>query len=292
MMPARTRARRSRSATVTRRTTTAETFSISVGGVNQAPVLAAIGNQSVDEGATLNVPLSASDADTGDTLTFTASGLPSFCSLTDTTGPTGNLQCTPGFDDAGTYPGATVTVSDGNPADNDCGDLQHQRRWCQPGTGTGRHWQPVGGRGCHAERAAVSERCGYWRYADVYRERSAELLQPDGQPPVRPATCSAHRALMMPARTPARRSRSATATRRTTTAETFSISVGGVNQAPVLAAIGNQSVDEGATLNVPLSASDADTGDTLTFTASGLPSFCSLTDSHRSDRQPAVHTGL
>ena len=97
---------------------------------------------------------------------------------------------------------------------------------------------------------------------------------------------------MMPARTRARRSRSATATRRTTTAETFSISVGGVNQAPVLAAIGNQSVDEGATLNVPLSASDADTGDTLTFTASGLPSFCSLTDSHRSDRQPAVHTGL
>ena len=91
-------------------------------------MLAAIGNQSVDEGATLNVPLTASDADTGDTLTFTASGLPSFCSLTDTTGPTGNLQCTPGFDDAGSVPGRDGHGQRRHPADNDCGDLQHQRR--------------------------------------------------------------------------------------------------------------------------------------------------------------------
>ena len=110
-------------------------------------MLAPIGNQSVDEGATLNVPLTASDADTGDTLTFTASGLPSFCSLTDTTGPTGNLQCTPGFDDAGTYPGATVTVSDGNPADNDAetfsisvGDVNQAPVLASIGP-------PVGGRG-------------------------------------------------------------------------------------------------------------------------------------------------
>ena len=90
----------------------AETFDIVVGDVNRPPVLAAISNQSVDEGATLNVPLSASDPDTGDTLTFSASGLPSFCSLTDTTGPDGNLRCTPGFGDAGSYPGETVTESD------------------------------------------------------------------------------------------------------------------------------------------------------------------------------------
>ena len=78
---------------------------------NAAPVLAAIGNQPVNEGVTLNVPLSATDADGGDTLTFTTSTLESFCSLTDGTGPAGNLQCTPGFTDDGTY-SVTVTVTD------------------------------------------------------------------------------------------------------------------------------------------------------------------------------------
>jgi hypothetical protein len=146
------------------------------------PVLAPIGNQSVDEGATLNVPLSATDDDGGDTLTFSETGLPSFCSLTDNNDRTGDVDCAPGFDEAGTYP-VTITVSDGTDDDS----------------------------------------------------------------------------------------------------ETFDIVVGDVNRAPVLATIGNQSVDEGATLNVPLSASDPDSGDTLTFGASGLPSFCS--------RQPVGERG-
>jgi hypothetical protein len=90
-----------------------DTVTITV--VNQAPVLASIGNQSVNEGGSLNVPLSATDDD-GDTLTFTASGLPGFCSLTDT----GDLDCSPGFNAAAGSPySVTVTVSDGNPADND-----------------------------------------------------------------------------------------------------------------------------------------------------------------------------
>ena len=98
-----------------------EAFTITVTDVNDAPVLAAIGNQSVDEGATLNIALSASDADVpADTLTFSTGTLPGFCSLTDSTGPSGNLQCTPGFDDAAGSPySVTVTVTDGNAADND-----------------------------------------------------------------------------------------------------------------------------------------------------------------------------
>ncbi|MEJ2173232.1 MAG: cadherin domain-containing protein, partial [Woeseiaceae bacterium] len=57
----------------------------------------------------------------------------------------------------------------------------------------------------------------------------------------------------------------------------FTITVNDVNDAPVLATIDNQSVNEGDTLNVTLTASDDD-GDALTFSTSNLPSFCSLTD--------------
>ena len=42
------------------------------------------------------------------------------------------------------------------------------------------------------------------------------------------------------------------------------------NQAPVLAAIGNKTVAENATLTFTVSATDAD-GDTLTYSATGLP---------------------
>ena len=48
----------------------AVTFTIVVDNVNRPPVLASIGNQSANEGTTLNVALSASDPDSGDTLTF------------------------------------------------------------------------------------------------------------------------------------------------------------------------------------------------------------------------------
>ena len=65
--------------------------------------------------------------------TFTTSNLPTFCSLTDNTGPTGNLQCTPGFTDAGTYAGVTVTVSDGNLADDDLAEL-HAHGWGREST--------------------------------------------------------------------------------------------------------------------------------------------------------------
>jgi Tol biopolymer transport system component len=43
------------------------------------------------------------------------------------------------------------------------------------------------------------------------------------------------------------------------------------NQAPVLNPIGNKSVNEGQTLSFTLSATDPDTGDTLTYSATNTP---------------------
>ncbi len=157
-------------------------FTLTVNTVvaNQAPVLAAIGNQSVDENASLAIPLSATDAD-GDSLSFGSTGLPAFCNLSDNLNGTASIACNPLTGDAGTYP-TTVTVTDnGSPVLND--------------------------------------------------------------------------------------------------SETFDIVVTApvVNSAPVLALIGNQSVDENASLSIPLSATDAD-GDSLTFGTTGLPAFCNLSD--------------
>ena len=78
--------------------------------VNLAPVLDPIGNQSVEEGANLGVPLSATDPN-GDAMSLSASGLPGFCLLTDNGNGTGNIDCNPLAGDAGTYP-TTVTVTD------------------------------------------------------------------------------------------------------------------------------------------------------------------------------------
>ena len=83
---------------------------------NTPPVLGAIGDQTVAEGQKVDVAISATDADE-DPLSFALSGAPSFATLADHGDGTATLGLAPGFDDAGVYPGVTVTVSDG--ADSD-----------------------------------------------------------------------------------------------------------------------------------------------------------------------------
>jgi hypothetical protein len=65
----------------------------------------------VVEADTLDVRITPLDTD-GDPLTFILSGEPVFAGLVDHGHGTATLSLTPGFDDAGVYPGVTVTVSD------------------------------------------------------------------------------------------------------------------------------------------------------------------------------------
>ena len=76
---------------------------------NSAPVLAAIGNKSVDENGLLSFALSASDADDDD-VSFSVSGLPSGASLSAAT-----FSWTPGFTQSGAY-NLTFTANDGEGA--------------------------------------------------------------------------------------------------------------------------------------------------------------------------------
>ena len=97
--------------------TASETFTITVYSTSSMypPVLNPIGDQTVAEGGTSNVSVSASDAD-ADTLTWTVA-LPSFASFTPTgSAPgsaTGTLSLAPGYCASGSY-SASIAVSDGS----------------------------------------------------------------------------------------------------------------------------------------------------------------------------------
>src|SRR5207249_4419563 len=78
---------------------------------NRPPVLAQPANVTVNEGATANNPLSATDPD-GNALTFAKVSGPTYATVTTTTPgtgtATGNVALAPGFSDSGT---ATVSVN-------------------------------------------------------------------------------------------------------------------------------------------------------------------------------------
>jgi uncharacterized delta-60 repeat protein len=80
-------------------------------GNNHVPVLDPIADQSLAEAETLDVGITASDAD-DDPLFFNLSGEPYFAALVDHGDGTATLSLTPAFDDAGVYAGVVVIVSD------------------------------------------------------------------------------------------------------------------------------------------------------------------------------------
>ena len=90
------------------------TLPFTQGGVNNAPVLASIGVKSVDEGSSLTFITSASDADS-DSLTYSATNLPTGASLDATTG---SFTWTPSDGQVGTYV-VTFMVSDGSLTDSE-----------------------------------------------------------------------------------------------------------------------------------------------------------------------------
>ena len=85
-------------------------FNLVVRNSNQNPVLAPITSQTIDEGKTLQLTVSATDSE-GDSLTYTATNLPQGAILEPVTG---SLTWTPKYADAGTYKDIAITATDGN----------------------------------------------------------------------------------------------------------------------------------------------------------------------------------
>jgi large repetitive protein len=79
---------------------------------NIPPTLNPIGEAAVAEGSTLNINLTASDAENTSFIGWTFTGLPSFASFSHDGNGNGTLQIAPGYAHAGVYP-VTVLVDDG-----------------------------------------------------------------------------------------------------------------------------------------------------------------------------------
>lgn len=85
---------------------------------NRPPVLALIANQTMTEGVTLNVPISATDPE-NEKIEFRAINLPTFGNLIDNSNNTATILFTPGFDAAGVYPISVIATDNGIPAQSD-----------------------------------------------------------------------------------------------------------------------------------------------------------------------------
>jgi len=77
--------------------------------VDNPPVLAAIGNKSVDEGVQLSFTATATDPDAGTVFTYSGTNLPSGASINPTTGV---FTWTPSYSQANTYLGVVIQVAD------------------------------------------------------------------------------------------------------------------------------------------------------------------------------------
>ena len=87
-------------------TSVADTVSVTVNAINDAPVLSSIAAQNIAEGQSLSLTLTATDVD-GDVVTYSAENLPTGASLSGAV-----FIWTPGFDQAGSYT-STLKASDG-----------------------------------------------------------------------------------------------------------------------------------------------------------------------------------
>jgi hypothetical protein len=83
--------------------------------VDRPPVLASIGNKTINEGQLLSFSISATDAD-GDTLTYSASSLPSGATFNPATKI---FTWTPSYRQAGSYSSVSFTVSDSKANDSE-----------------------------------------------------------------------------------------------------------------------------------------------------------------------------
>ncbi len=254
-----------------------ESFSLTVNSSNAAPVLAAIGNKSVNENSTLQVALSATDAN-GDALSFSATNLPAFATLSDNGDGTALLTFSPGFADAGSYSGIEIRVTDnGTPPLFDSETItltvnNVNRAPVLAAIGN----QSVDEGATLSVNLSATDPDGDSLFFSAGNLPAFATLSDNGdgtalltlQPGFADAgTYSSVTLTVSDNGLPASQSDS----------ETITVTVNNVNRAPVLAAIGDQAMPEGAVLQLPLSATDPD-GDTLSFSTANLPAFAGLSD--------------
>ena len=251
--------------------TDSETISVTVNEVNTPPVLATIGNKTVDELTTLTFTASASDTDLpANTFAYSLSGdVPTGATIEASTGV---FTWTPTeAQGSGTYT-FDVVVSDGEATDSETITVTVLEVNAAPVLG------PIGDK-MIGEGIALTFTASATD-SDVPVDTLTYSLAGNV-----PTGASIDGSTGLFTWTPTEAQGPGTYTfdvvvsdGEATDSETISVTVNEVNVAPVLAAIGNKSVNEHATLTFTASATDADLpADTLTYSLAGnVPTGASI----------------
>jgi PKD repeat protein len=247
--------------------TDSEAIIITVNNVNRAPVLNAIGNRSIAENSTLTFTISASDPD-GDSLTYSASNLPSGASFNAWTRI---FTWTPDYSQAGTYTAVHFQASDGSLTDSE--DITI--------TVTNTNRAPVlaaiGNKTVAENETLTLTVSATDADGDALTYSAANL----------PAGAFFNTSTRVFNWTPSDAQagtypgiRFLVSDGAFSDYEDITITVSNVNKAPVLNEIGNKTVNEAALLQFVISATDED-GDSLSYSASGLPQGATFSASSR-----------
>jgi hypothetical protein len=246
--------------------TDSENITITV-TTNNAPVLGSIGNKTVAEGQQLQFVITATDSD-NDTLTYSASSLPSGASFNGTSRA---FSWTPGYTEAGSYPSVHFQVSDGSLTDSEDITITVTNVNRPPVLGA------IGNRSVN-EGQSLTFTISATDPDDDSLTYSASSL-PSGASFNGTSRAFSWTPLFTQAGSYPNVHFQVSDGALTDT-EDITITVTNVNRPPVLGAIGNRSVNEGQTLTFTISATDPD-GGTLTYSASSLPSGASFTAATR-----------
>jgi len=235
--------------------------------LNRPPVLAAIGDQVVAEGALLSFTVTATDPD-GDALTYAASGLPAGAAFDPQTRA---FTYTPGFGDAGNFLDVRFSVSDGKLGDSESiaisvGDVDRPPTISAPPfvrltAGTTASFQVTA---ADPDGDAITLAASGLPAGSAF-DGSQGVLGVVSLAPPETRDGATYTATFV-----ADDGRGLTRTAQTT------IQVDRTpNRAPVMAPLADRTVPEAATLTFTVSATDADQ-DALTYAASGLPAGASF----------------
>ncbi len=255
------------------------TFMVTVTRANTPPELAPIADQTIVEGQSRVIPVSAMDAQ-GDALSLRPINFPSFISLRDNSGGNGVISLDPPVGSAGTYPDLRVTVFEtANPTFADTVSFNLSVRGVEPppvldpipdttmsensvlevpvratkGSGTDDIILTVNNLPAFGSFTDNNNGTGTIRFAPDFTHAGIypgiEVTAQDRNNPPLSST------------------------------RTFQLAVRNVNRPPTLEPIpfDNYTIDEGANFGLTLRASDPD-NDQLRFRIENLPSFGALTD--------------
>ncbi len=253
-----------------------QSFNWTVINKNRQPAVTSVENQSSMEGDLVTLPIQASDLD-GDSLTFSQANLPPGLDINATTGEiTGTVAV--GAAAAAPYPVTITVVDNGTPA-----PLQNSvsfnwavaansgptlptiaNRTIDEGTTTTIELTAADADASDTLAFSISAGPSFTTLVD-HGDRTATLtLTPtyadSGSYPNVTITVTDN------------------GTPPKNTSQHFNITVNNVNRAPAVTNPGAQTSAEGATVNLPISASDPD-GDALTYEASGLPGGLAINSS-------------